>query len=92
MIVRILSEGQYELDAGQHERLNEMDNHLVTLVEKDDEAGFDRVFHELLGMVRSGGRRLADDELVPSDVVLPAPDSTFAEVKELFVGEGLVPD
>ncbi len=92
MIVRILSEGQYELSAPQHDRLNEIDNRLVALVEKDDEAAFDRTFHELLDLVRRDGRKLADDELLPSDVVLPAPDSTFAEVKDLFVGEGLVPD
>lgn len=92
MIVRILTDGQYELDAAQHDRLNEMDNRMVKQVEQDDEAGFERTFHETVEFVRSAGRRLADHELAPSDVVLPAPDSTFAEVKELFVGEGLVPD
>ncbi len=92
MIVRILTEGQYELDAAQWDRLNEIDNRMVKLVEQEDAAGFDRAFHEAVEFIRSAGRRLADHELAPSDVVLPAPDSTFAEVKELFVGEGLVPD
>ncbi len=92
MIVRILSEGQYELDDAQREHLNALDNRLVPIVDAGDEGGFKTAFRELLGLVRSTGRRLADDELSPSDVVLPAPDSTVAEVRDLFVGEGLVPD
>lgn len=92
MIVRILTEGQYELDAAHRDRLNSIDNQLVAIVEGNDEAAFDKTFQDLLTFVRSQGRRLADSELAPSDVVLPAPDSTFAEIKDLFVGEGLVPD
>lgn len=92
MIVRILTEGQYELDGAKRERLNSLDNQLVAIVERGDEAGFDKAFRDLVEFVRSQGRRLADSELAPSDVVLPAPDSTFAEIKDLFVGEGLVPD
>lgn len=91
MIVRIVSEGQYEIDSGLVDRLNALDNRLVGLVGQDDGAQFDRVFHELVELVRTNGRKLDDAELAPSDVVLPSPDSTFPEVKELFTDEGLVP-
>jgi hypothetical protein len=31
------------------------------------------------------------DELVESDLMLPAPDTTLEEAQFLFVGEGLLP-
>lgn len=91
MIVRIVGEGQYDVDAALVERLNRLDNQLAAAVDGEDAAQFDRVFHELLALVQSDGRRLADDELAPSDVVLPSSDATFSEVRALFTGEGLVP-
>ncbi len=92
MIVRILTEGQYELDEKQYEQLNRYDNTLVELVEAGDAVRFSSTFQELLRFVRSSGRRLADEELAPSTLILPAPDSTMDELKQLFVSEGLVPD
>ena len=42
-------------------------------------------------IVRASGTRLADDALVPSDVVLPGDDATIDDVRELLGDEGLVP-
>jgi hypothetical protein len=41
--------------------------------------------------VRSVGRQLPDDEIVPSDLVLPSADASLAEVRELLGDEGLIP-
>ncbi len=35
---------------------------------------------------------MGEDELEPSDLILPPADLTFAEAKEEFTGEGLIPD
>ena len=43
-------------------------------------------------LVRSEGQPLSEDELVPSDVVIPPPDSTFEEAADHFVGEGIFAD
>ena len=40
MIVRIATEGQYELPDEDVDRLNELDNELVTIVESGDEERF----------------------------------------------------
>ena len=92
MIVRIATEGQFELPDEDVDRLNELDNELVSLVEAGDEERFQEVFESLLELVRSDGKPVADDVLEESDVILPPPDLTFAEAGEQFSGDGLIPD
>lgn len=92
MIVRIATEGQYDLDDGCVERLNEADNRCVAAVDAGDETGFQAAFDELLRLVREHGSAVAEDELVASELILPPPDLTFAEAGEQFTGEGLIPD
>ena len=92
MIVRILTEGQYNLPGSYVDDLNAIDNELVELVEAEDQEGFDRLLKKMLDLVRENGTEVPVDELVESDLVLPEPDITLLEAEELFVGEGLVPD
>jgi hypothetical protein len=92
MIVRISGEGQYELDERHHTQLNELDDAAVAAVDRDDEDGFHTHFEALLQLVRTEGTHLGDEELRPSDIILPPPDLSFVEAGEDFTGEGLVPD
>ena len=92
MIVRIATEDQYHLPDDDAQRLNELDNQVVQAVEAGDEDRFQELFEQMLVLVRSDGRRVDDDELVESDVILPPPDVTFEEAAEGFTGEGLIPD
>jgi hypothetical protein len=91
MIVRISGEGQFELPEEERDRLNDLDNQAVAAVEADDRAKFRELWEEMLGLA-SGGRRLDDDELVESDVILPPRDMTFEEAQAEFTGDGLIPD
>jgi hypothetical protein len=92
MIVRISTEGQYELPDEDTDRLNDLDNEVVAAVEAGDEERFQEAFSSLLELVRSDGKPVADDVLEESDVILPPPDLTFAEAGTQFTGEGLIPD
>ena len=92
MIVRILTEGQYNLPGAFIDDLNAIDNELVEVVESADRDAFDRTLKRMLDLVRENGTPVPIDELVESDLVLPEPDITLEEAGELFVGEGLVPD
>lgn len=92
MIVRISGEGQWRLADAVRERVNELDNAAVAAVDAGDETGFHEAFDGLLAMIRSDGARLADDDLHPSDVILPPADLTFAEAGADFTGDGLIPD
>ena len=91
MIVRILTEGQYELSGAYLDQLNEIDNQLVEVVEQENESEFGRLLKSMLDLVRDNGKEVPVDELVESDIVLPEPDITLLEAEEMFTGEGLVP-
>ena len=91
MIVRISSEGQYNLPGSFIDQLNEIDNALVEAVEAEDQAAFETLLKRMLDLVREHGEPVPVDELVESDLILPEPDLTLREAEELFVGEGLLP-
>lgn len=91
MIVRILGEGQFHLSSAALDELNELDNRIVETVSTGDQEAFHRLFAQFLQTVRRQGQPLAVDDLRPSDVVLPGTDTSFAEARELFVEEGLIP-
>ncbi len=91
MIVRILTEGQFNLPGAHVDELNDIDNRLVEVVEQEDRAKFDVLLKEMLDLVRQKGTPVPIDELVESDLVLPEPDITLEEAEELFTGEGVLP-
>jgi hypothetical protein len=91
MIIRIATEGQYELTDGDIAGLNELDNAAVAACDEDDESSFHESFVRLLEYVRSNGQAVADDDLRGSDLILPPPDVTLEEAKQEFTGEGLIP-
>jgi len=91
MIIRILTEGQYNLPGAFLDELNDMDNNLVDVVADEDRAKFEVALKAMLDLVRENGSPVPLEELVESDLVLPEPDITLEEAEELFVGEGLLP-
>ncbi len=91
MIVRIATEGQYELTESDAEVLGELDNQAVAAADAGDEERFMTTFKELIEFVRKNGQRVADDVLEPSDVIIPPPDVSFDEARAEFSGEGLIP-
>ena len=91
MIVRIATEGQYEMLPSDEEVLNELDNQAVASCANGDEQQFHDTFARLLDFIRTNGRKVPDDELGPSDLILPPPDISLEEAKAEFTGEGLIP-
>lgn len=91
MIVRIMGEGQYQVTDDVIDKINEVDNRLVEIVQGEDERLFSLVFGELLDSIRTACRPISIDELVESDVVLPPGDMTLDEAREIFKGEGILP-
>ncbi len=92
MIVRLMGEGQFRVDDDLAARLNELDDRAQAAADASDEAGLDRVLGEMWKLVESEGRRLADEDLSPSDAVVPPSDLTLEETKRLFSDQGLIPD
>ena len=91
MIVRVATEGQYELQDGDGDQFRELDNEVVSACEVRDEQHFRAAFDRLLEFVRSHGQRLPDDRLEGSDLILPPPDTSLEEALATFTGDGLIP-
>ena len=91
MIVRIATEGQYDLDDGEADRLNELDNAVVAAVEAGNEDNFHQLYGQMIALVRDRGRPVPDEELVESEVILPPADLSFGEAGQQFSGDGILP-
>ncbi|MFJ3584030.1 hypothetical protein ACIPPS_17565 [Streptomyces sp. NPDC090127] len=91
MIVRIMGEGQWMLADSHLVELNTLDDELLREMESGDEEGFRRTLSGLLDAVRRIGEPLPDDALEPSELILPAPDATLDEVREMLSDDGLIP-
>jgi hypothetical protein len=93
VIVRLLGgDGQFRVDDGVVEELNALDAQGAQAVEAGDEESLRSVLDQMAQTVRERGERLADDDLSASDLIVPPDDLSLEEAKELFSGEGLIPD
>ena len=91
MIVRIMGEGQVRLAESHLADLNKLDDELLAEMENGDGSGFRRTLQALLTRVRELGEPLPDDSLEPSELILPSPDATLEEVRDLLSDDGLIP-
>jgi len=91
MIVRVLGEGQYDVLDADMEALNEEDERLIEAVDASDENAFDQSLRALLDAVRKAGKPVPEDQLVPSELVLPGAGTTIEEVRALLGEKGLIP-
>jgi hypothetical protein len=91
MIIRILTEGQWRFPAALLDDLNEIDHTIVDVLAEDDDGEFRNLLAKMIAMVKEHGSPLALEELEESDAIIPEPDITIEEAKELFVGTGVVP-
>jgi hypothetical protein len=92
VIARLMGDGQYEIDEAICTRLNELYDKAVAALEANDEEQLDGYLDQMAELVRSEGTRLADDDLSPSEIVIPPSDLTLEETRQLFSEHGLVPE
>ena len=91
MIVRILGEGQLEVDDSVADELNKLDARLEAALNSGDEAAFRPALAAMLDLVRAVGTPVAADTLEPSDVILPYSDASMDDVRGLLSEDGLIP-
>jgi hypothetical protein len=92
VIVRLLGEGQFRVDDALFARLNDLDDDIARAVEAQDEQALWAGLQALADAVRSNGSRLSDEELTPSDAVIPPEDLTLDEARELLSDDGFIPE
>ena len=92
MIVRLMGEGQFEVDDDCAARLNELDDKALAALDSTDEPELDRLLEDMAALVRAEGRELAADDLSPSEAIIPPSDLTLDEMRDLMSDDGLIPD
>ncbi len=92
MIVRLLNEGQWRVDDSLEQELSRLDDEAMAALERNDEESLDATLAKMGDLVRTRGEELPPDDLSTSDVIIPPPDLTLEETRQLFTEAGLIPD
>jgi hypothetical protein len=87
VIVRILGEGQYQVDDDAAARLQELDTELEAAVEAGDDTAFKAALSASVDVVRADGTPVPASSLRPAEIILPSSDADVAEVLKLL-GDG----
>lgn len=82
MIARIMTDNQYRLSEDNAAELDKLDDPLHDAIKSGDEAAFAQALNTVIAFVRKNGVVVPTEEVVPSDVIIPAPDMTAAEARK----------
>lgn len=93
MIIRILTEGQFDVDDAHLDRLNELDGAVEAAVAANDEAVFTAALAALLDTVRELASPHDAEAFDTSDLILPPSDASMEEVRVMLADseDGLIP-
>lgn len=84
MIIRVLTQGQYKVEGSSLVELDAMDDSLLDAITNGNEDQFTKYLQDVVSFVETRGTKLPDEELVESDLIIPAPDISLEEARELF--------
>ena len=93
MIVRILGVGQYTLDDADIAEVEKADDAVEAAIAAHDGDAFTAALNGLVDTIQRTGEPVADDQFMPSDVIVPDRDTTLEDAAAYHDedGEGLIP-
>jgi hypothetical protein len=91
IVVRVMEEEQYRLYARYAKRLDRLDEQLTQAVHTHDRRAFAQALHDLHAFVKKYGKHVPHDEVIESDIIIPAANMTLAEVEALLAAETVSP-
>src|SRR5262249_62113693 len=77
VIVRVMGDGQYDVDDEVAKGLNDLDGQAEQALEAGDEEQLRELLRRMAEQVRVNGARLADADLTPSEAIVPPDDLTL---------------
>jgi hypothetical protein len=103
IIVRVSGQGQFKVNREILDRINDIDNSIVNLLENTDTDVDDNSIKvkqkelkekviEIINLIRTNGMPLDDKEIIQSQIMIPNPDISVDEAKRIFRGEGIIDD
>ncbi len=93
-IVRLIHDAQYYVSEDVMKELNSLDNRLVRML-KDEIVDEDSVKEVIAGMrilVKSKGKKVKDESVIASDIIIPPTDISIDKARDIFKGEGIIPE
>ena len=103
IIVRVSGQGQFKVNREVLDRINDIDNSIVNLLENTDvnvddngikvkQKDLNEKIIEIINLIRINGMPLDDKEIIQSQIMIPNPDISVDEAKKIFRGEGIIDD
>jgi hypothetical protein len=92
VIVRVMGEGQFEVDDEVAKGLNDLDEQAALALEAGNQGQLSELLGRMAEQVRTNGTRLPDEDLSASEAIVPPEDLSLDEARQLFDDEGLIPD
>ena len=89
MIIRIIGQGQFNVQSSLFDDLNKIDNKIVEYVQKGNDKNYKKSLAELIAMILHESKKVSDKELVESDIIVPPADMTIEEARQVFTGTGI---
>src|SRR5262249_25448983 len=84
MIVRIMSDNQYRMTDEQMKEFDLLDNDLEDALNNNDDVAFQASLQRLTDYIHGNGQVVPTEELVQSDLIVPATDMSLDEAKQHF--------
>lgn len=101
VIIRISGQGQFRVNSEIIDKINEIDNSIVDLIENISLGSSDHnltqkelqsKLTEMKNLITSNGQPINDKEIVESDVIVPDSDISIEEATKIFKEEGIISD
>ena len=101
VIIRISGQGQFKVNSEILDKINEIDNSIVDLIENISLGSSDHKLNqkelqskltEMKNLITSKGEPIDDKEIVESDVIVPDSDLSIEEATKIFKEEGVISD
>jgi hypothetical protein len=77
-----MGDNQYRIDDTHNGEIARLDGELMEALEGHNQPEFQSALAQLVAFVQQHGQMVPDDELVPSDVMVPAADMTLDEAHQ----------
>lgn len=101
MVIRISGQGQFKVNSEILDKINEIDNSIVDLIENVSLGSSDHKLTqkelqskltEMKNLITSKGQPMDDKEIAESDAIIPDSDLSIEEASKIFKEEGIISD
>ena len=103
IIARVSGQGQFKVNRETLDRINDIDNSIVSLFENIDTDVDDNSIKtkqkelkekmtKIINLIKTNGTPLDDKEIIQSLIMIPNPDISIDKAKKIFRGEGIIDD